>query len=158
MFKQFEDFVVKNGKTTSNYVKSLENTLQDLGSGYAFESFYHQIHPVSVNEILKVKDEILKEIDNTPLTASDRENKKKQVEKEVKEVKAMIVDDYKFAIKIFEKNFKQYLFKDLSSEIKDVAEIIYRRAYDEGHANGYAEIEICFDDLVDFVTEILNKK
>ena len=38
------------------------------------------------------------------------------------------------------------------------AEIIYNRAYDEGHANGYTEIEIHFNDLVDFVTEILNKK
>ena len=158
MFKQFQDFIIKNGKSTSNYVKSLENTLQSLGSGVDFEVFYRQIRPVSADEIKKVKDEILKEIDNTPLTASDREDKKKQVEKEVKEVKTMIVDDYKFAVKIFEKNFKQYLFKDLSPEIKDVAEIIYRRAYDEGHAQGYTEIEICFDDLVDFVTEILNKK
>lgn len=158
MFKQFEDFIVKNGKATSNYVKGLENTLQSLGSGVDFEVFYRQIRPASVDELEKAKDEILKEIDDTPFTTSDRENKKKQVEKEVKEVKAMIVDDYKFAVKIFEKNFKQYLFKDLSPEIKDVAEVIYRRAYDEGHAHGYTEIEICFNDLVDFVTEILNKK
>jgi hypothetical protein len=67
-------------------------------------------------------------------------------------------DDYHFAVKIFEKNFKQYLFKDLPDEVRNVAEIIYERAYNEGHANGYTEIEICFDDLVDFVTEILNKK
>ena len=158
MFKQFEEFIVKNGKSASNYVKSIENTLQNLGSGCDFESFYRQIHMVSMNELFKVKDEVLKEIDNTPLTASNRESKKEQVEKDVKEVKLLIIDDYRLAVKIFEKNFKQYLFKDLPPEIKDVAEIIYRRAYDEGHANGYTEIENYFDDLVDFVTEILNKK
>ena len=158
MFKQFEEFIVKNGKSASDYVKSLENTLQDLESSYAFESFYRQIHMAPMDELKKAREEILKEIDNTPLTAADRKKQKEQVEKEFKEVKSLISDDYHFAVKIFEKNFKQSLFRYLSPEIKNVAEIIYSRAYDEGHANGYTEIEIHFNDLVDFVTEILNKK
>ena len=158
MFKQFEDFIVKNGKSASNYVKSIENTLQDLGSGYDFENFYRQIHMAPMDELKKTKEEVLKEIDNIPLTAADRKKQKEQAEKEFKEVKSLMLDDYNLAVKIFEKNFKQYLFKYLSPEVKNVAEIIYNRAYDEGHANGYTEIEIHFNDLVDFVTEILNKK
>ena len=158
MFKQFEEFVVANGKFASNYVKSLEPTLQKVGTAYEFESFYRQIHMASVDELKKVKAEVLKEIDDTPLTAKEREEQKKRVEKEFKEVKSIMFDDYHLAIKIFEKNFKQSLFRYLSPEIKNVAEIIYSRAYDEGHANGYTEIEIHFNDLVDFVTEILNKK
>ena len=158
MFKQFEEFVVANGKFASNYAKSLEPTLQKVGTAYEFESFYRQIHMASVDELKKAKDEVLKEIDDTPLTAKERKERKERAEKEFKEVKSIMVDDYHFAVKIFEKNFKQYLFKDLPDEVRNVAEIIYERAYNEGHANGYTKIEICFDDLVDFVTKILNKK
>jgi len=49
------------------------------------------------------------------------------------------------------KEFKLALFKEYNMETHPKREQIFTKAWEDGHANGYNEVEIIFSDLVDLL-------
>ena len=158
MFKQFEDYLAANSKIATTYVEKLDNTLKDIQNSDALNQFYQQI-PWGSKELSEVRKEILKEIDNTPMTALERREKIRQVdEEEWKEVRSVIRKDYKQAQKILvDKYFKKLLYQDLTPDVLKVADLVFARAWDEGEEGGLTEVEDCFVELIKFVSAILTK-
>lgn len=53
-----------------------------------------------------------------------------------------------------ELEFKQDLFKEFGVEDDSAREIIFRKAWDEGHSAGYQEVYFEFSELMDFVKDV----
>ena len=159
MFKQFEDYLAANSKIATTYVEKLDNTLKEIQNSDVLNQVYQQIPLLGSKELSEVRKEILKEIDNTSMTALERREKIRQVdEEEWKEVRSVIHKDYEQAKKILvDKYFKKLLYQNLTPDVLKVADIIFTRAWDEGEELGLPEVESCFTELVEFVSVILTK-
>ena len=159
MFKQFEDYLAINSKIATTYVKGLDSTLKEIQNSDVLNQVYQQIPFLGSKELSEARKEILKEIDNTSMTALERREKIRQVdEEEWKEVRSVIHKDYEQAQKILvDKYFKKILYQNLTPDVLKVADIIFDRAWDDGKEIGLTEVEACFIELVEFVSTILTK-
>ena len=58
---------------------------------------------------------------------------------------------YNDDVRRLEKEFKAALEDDNGMTGHPKADILFSKAWDHGHANGYAEVITCYDDLIDLV-------
>lgn len=72
--------------------------------------------------------------------------------------------EYKFDLENYrrgemerEKKFVKDLYKKYGFVNNELNDIIYSKAYDDGRAYGWSEVELCFSDLAEFVKDILTK-
>ena len=67
-------------------------------------------------------------------------------------------DDYAIQRRAVEDDFKRWLFQAYGNASDKVNEIVYYKAYEDRHAQGFASIMSCFIDQIDFAERILNAK
>ena len=155
MFKKFDDFIANKGNAAVDYVNANTRKIKTFTSAYQFEEFFRTVKMTPYDDIAAVKKDIMDDIDNTRLTTKERDALLDNLKKDEKKVRSIVCDDYRKAINQFTKMFKDFLINTMPENLKSKADIIYDRAYDQGHANGFTSIASEFDDLCDFASDII---
>lgn len=138
---------------SSFVAKAIEN--DKLKKTSDFEKLYHSI-PNTKDVIDKMRKDAIAELDDTPLTKKDRQKALLEIDDNFSEIKKHLSNDRRKANAMFNEAFKDYLAKTHGNDNKKLMDIVYSKAYDEGHAYGFSEVENHFIDLMDFVDEIVN--
>ena len=155
MFKKFDDFVANNGSTAVDYVQANTEKIKALTSAYQFEEFARTIKKTPTDDIIKVKKDIMDDIDNTRLTTKERDALLVNLKKDEKKVRVIVYDDYHKAMNLFTTMFKDFLKDTMPENLKSKFDIIYNKSYGQGHADGFTSIASEFDDLCDFASDII---
>jgi hypothetical protein len=155
MFKKFDDFIANKGNAAVDYVNANIGKIKTFTSAYQFEEFFRTVKMTPYDDITAVKKDIMDDIDNTRLTTKERDALLDNLKKDEKKVRSIVCDDYRKAMNQFTKMFKDFLIDGMPENLKSKADIIYDRAYDQGHANGFTSIASEFDDLCDFASDII---
>jgi len=155
MFKKFDDFVANNGRSAADYVHVNTEKIKTFTSVQQFEDFFRTINKTSYDDIIKVKKDIMNDIDNKRMTTRERDASLDNLKKDEKKVRTIVNDDYRKAVNLFTTMFKNFLKDTMPENLKSKFDIIYNKAYDQGHADGFTSIASEFDDLCDFASDII---
>jgi hypothetical protein len=150
--------------------KNFGKTAEDIISRYDFSKFNRVEEFEAViednssmdNEMQMYKDikkKKLLELDNTPLTRKDYDEKKFAIENECSAACKSLYNRYSEIVSIVEEKFKEFLKNtyfpnDNSKKIQKVFDVLYRHAYEDGHSSGFIEITSCLDNYYDLYREI----
>lgn len=98
-------------------------------------------------------------VDDIPLKKKDYDEAVEYLSTLIKQYNSKANDAYRKASNQTERAFKDVLRRDSFTyngpNADKVFDIIYSKAYENGHASGYYEIKSEFDDLDDFVDDII---
>ena len=62
---------------------------------------------------------------------------------------------YRAAVAELEAEWREWLFQEHADDMStEAAQVVFARAWEEGHASGYSEVEMHFVDLIGLVREV----
>ena len=103
--------------------------------------------------------EMKKEVEETFVgTLSEINKKLESIKQEANELSKKGADERRKLSDLLEEKFKNYLFDNNSFLSEEQKEIVWNKAWDKGHAEGYENVEWHFDDLADFYEDMFNAK
>lgn len=104
------------------------------------------------------KKEIIKQIDNIPLTKANYDAYVEYATNAVKEANFKLNGQYDAMQRRLEDKFKEALKRTFLYEGKnkdEVFDVIYGKAYADGHSNGYLSVRDKFDEFDEFLHDAL---
>ena len=153
MDKIFASFVKKNKNFATEYIaKELADTSKMKTND--FDKIYHSL-PCEKNLIDKLRKDVMAKLDNEKLTRAEYQQKLIEIDNTISELRKALYEDRRNAIRLFNDKFKQYLIEKYGDDNRRLMDVVYRKAYANGHSGGLHEIETEFDDLMDFADEIV---
>lgn len=103
----------------------------------------------------QVKEEEMDKFEKTFVgTKKELEEKQKEVDETINNIYRQKRKSYYDRINELEDKLKEAVREDFDMD-KKVFDIVWRKAYEKGHSDGYEEVIIEAEDLYDFVNDII---
>jgi hypothetical protein len=160
MKKQYEEYLKKYENLSTDFINNKKSNIRNYKTSVAFDKLNTILKTTIIDEcnheLFMIYLEIEEKFNETPMPYRERPIRYNELLKEYDEIKQIIYDNNEKAKQLLNEMFKNYLLKK-SNLPKNIFDTIYQKITIEKYSICYREIEMEFNNLKDFVFNIMEE-